>query len=143
MNGIRVINLFLTSIIMCGYCGCSLSQPVRRADVLIVVDKDWHRVNTSINVDDQGKAQRLKEFFPHAGEKRRSIVYGQWQSQLTVEFILLDGTRLRVDSNFDSWTEGFGDWPAKPGLKEFVIEVAKEGQTTVVPLSGGFTVQNP
>jgi len=82
--------------------------------------------NRTKRIEDQAEIRRLLSFFPGVGRGQHSPVAEPWDGAVKVHFTKADGSVVRVWSDYESWNEGNGDWPAKPGFADYVRELLEE-----------------
>jgi hypothetical protein len=75
--------------------------------------------------------KKLTAFFPGLGEGKKSPTAAGWKAALLIDFhsdtdeknhVL----RVTVNRDYDTWSEGNGDWGVKPGLEKFVSALIEQ-----------------
>ncbi|HEX8523086.1 MAG TPA: hypothetical protein VF669_12585 [Tepidisphaeraceae bacterium] len=74
--------------------------------------------NDRRTVADTEELVALESFFPQAGTSERGPLSGGWQPAVTIQFKRATGRSVRVITNYEVWSEGLGDWPVRPALKD-------------------------
>lgn len=71
-------------------------------------------------VADRAEVARLATFFPGMGRGKKSDIAAGWKAGYRLRFIPAKGNAVQITVHSDGgvWSEGHGDWQAKPGLKE-------------------------
>jgi hypothetical protein len=79
-------------------------------------------------ITDRERIAKLAAFFPERGRGKQSDVFGGWKAayRLTFRPAKGDPIKIKVDSRGEAWSEGRGDWKAKPGLKEHLDDLFKK-----------------
>jgi len=79
-------------------------------------------------IADRETAARLAAFFPEMGRGEQSDIFGGWKAAYLLTFHPAEGDsiKIKVDSRGEAWSEGRGDWKAKPGLKEHLDDLMKK-----------------
>ncbi len=107
---------------------------VMAAVVRILVDEDGSTIEY-----DKARAYRvthdldlrdLISYLQGLGKGRQSPVAGGWEAGLEIKFVLSDGRTIRVtvSQDYQSWSEGRGDWPLDPMYKALVTGVIERAQ---------------
>lgn len=96
------------------------------AEVTVVWDDQDRRVNLTKRIEDQAAIRQLVSFFPGVGRGQRSPVAEPWEGAVKVHFTKADGSVVRVWSDYESWNEGHGDWPVKPGFTDYIRKLLEE-----------------
>jgi len=67
-------------------------------------------------------AKELTAFLEGWDTDQKSSMAGAWMESAEIVFTLADGSRITVgiSSEFDHWSSGHGDFPVKPGLKDYI-----------------------
>jgi hypothetical protein len=76
-------------------------------------------------ITDREATAKLAAFFPQMGRGEQTDIFGGWKAayQLTFHPAKGDPIKIKVDSRGEAWSEGRGDWKAKPGLKEHLDDL--------------------
>ena len=91
-------------------------------------------------ITDTNTIERVLSFFPGVGQGKASPDAGGWESEVEVVLTRLDGRSVVIRSDFESWSEGPGDWPVKGNLKSYVEHLlADKGIGNRQTVSGGST----
>lgn len=106
--------------------GCDKAVKIIRADIYVTEAPNGKLVKVHKTITDQDELQRLANFFPHAGEGRKSAIAGGWGAWAGVKFTCSDGKVITIWTDYNSWTEGQGDWPAAPGFSKYIESMLKE-----------------
>lgn len=77
---------------------------------------------------DRETAGKLASFFPGMGQGKNSDIAAGWKAAYRLTFVPAKGDpiKITVDSKGELWSEGRGDWRAKPGLKDFLDGLFQE-----------------
>lgn len=73
-------------------------------------------------VTDRKKIAKLASFFPGMGRGKKAKFARSWEPEYLIDFERSTGKPLKI-STYDKgryWSEGAGDWPARPGLKKYM-----------------------
>lgn len=97
-----------------------------KAVVSLRVDEQNQPIDKTKEITDETEVLHLASFFPGLGEGKRSRVAALWEPTVEIHFTGADGKGVTVMSNFESWSEGKGDWPVKPGLKQYIRKLLAE-----------------
>ena len=54
---------------------------------------------------------------------RRGPASGGWVPSLVVTFKPKLGREVKIHSNYEVWSEGTGDWPATPAMKDYIARL--------------------
>lgn len=97
-------------------------SPIMSAEVHWEMDAHSNRIDRTLLISDRDQLRQLLAFFPGVGEGKQSNRFGMWKRGALIRFTREDGSTLAVSVNpkLTRWTEGGGDWPAEPGLGEFL-----------------------
>ncbi|MBC8869293.1 MAG: hypothetical protein H8E44_07735 [Planctomycetes bacterium] len=82
--------------------------------------------NRTKRIEDQAEIGRLLSFFPGVGRGQHSPVAEPWEGAVKVHLTKADRSVVRVWSDYESWNEGHGDWPVKPGFADYVRKLLEE-----------------
>ena len=93
-------------------------------------DASGQMTNDKLTIHDPEELAELEAFFPDAGAGARGPEVGGWSPAVIVQFKPLLGRTIRVMSNYEVWSEGTGDWPAKRALKDHVERLFAHRQAT-------------
>ena len=77
-------------------------------------------VNDRLTLSDPEQLAILESYFRQAGRGERGPLAGGWIPSLVITFKPALGREVKVHSNYQVWSEGIGDWPVKPALKDHV-----------------------
>jgi RNA polymerase sigma factor (sigma-70 family) len=107
-----------------------------RAAISFLLDKK-EGAPDKLTVTDAEAMKTLAAFFPGLGQGKKSSTAAGWKAALLIDFhsTINDDekvVRVTVNRDYDTWSEGNGDWTAKPGLEKFVaglIDKAREKRT--------------
>lgn len=107
--------------------------------------KEFVKAELKVFFTDQGKrviitdshtVERLLSFFPGVGQGKASPDAGGWESEVEVVLTRLDGRAVVVRSDFESWSEGHGDWPVNGHLKSYVQDLLADGSGSPLESKG-------
>jgi hypothetical protein len=81
-----------------------------------------------ITITDRETTAKLAAYFPEMGRGKHSDIAAGWKAAYRLTFIPANGDpmKISVDSEGEAWSEGRGDWKAKPGLKEYLDGLFKK-----------------
>jgi hypothetical protein len=73
-------------------------------------------------IRDRETITKLAAYLPELGRGKASNIAGGWKAAYRLTFVPAKGDpfKITVDSKGELWSEGNGDWRAKPGLKDFL-----------------------
>jgi hypothetical protein len=84
-------------------------------------------VNKTVNLEKTEAVETLVKFFPTAGQQRKSDIAAAWKAKVITTLTDKSGQEHKVSSNFEDWSEGYGDWPiVGKGFEEHIAELFKE-----------------
>ena len=93
-----------------------------------VLDASGKGKTESVTVTDPAEVARLASFFPRVGQGYRSGSAGGWIAGYAIKLDRAGGSgtvNVTVNPEATTWSEGQGDWDAKPGLKEFLDQLVE------------------
>jgi len=73
-----------------------------------------------MTLTDKNEVDKLASFFPHVGQGRKSSIAAAWLASVSIQFTSSDGKTAHVNSNYEFWSEGDGDWPADPEFAKYM-----------------------
>ncbi len=81
-------------------------------------------------VTDAARVAKLAAFFSDAGRGKQSPLAANWKPKLSFRFERSAGPAVvvHVHRNWETWTEGAGDWKAKPGLQQHVAGLLADAE---------------
>ena len=79
-------------------------------------------------IQDRETVAKLVEHFPEIGRGKSSDIAAGWKAAYRLRFVRSQGDAIKVtvDSKGELWSEGNGDWRAKPGMKDFLDKMFTE-----------------
>ena len=80
-------------------------------------DGSGRLTNDRLNVSDPQQLAALESYFRQAGRGERGPLAGGWVPSVIITFKPTLGREVKIHTNYEVWSEGLGDWPAKDGLK--------------------------
>ena len=127
----------LVAGLLLGCPGCAKDVAFSKAVVERRVFKDGQPVldasgkgkTERVTVTDPAEVARLASFFPGVGRGNTSGIAGGWIAGYSIKLDRADsGGTVNVTVNPDAttWSEGKGDWDAKPGLKEYLDKLVAD-----------------
>lgn len=115
------IALFLAILMFVFGCeGCSKETPkFEKAQVERLLPQDAKATTT---ITDGDTVAQLASYFPGLAQGKESSIAGGWKAGYIVTFKPVQGNPVKVHVHPEgkTWSEGKGDWKAKPGLKEYL-----------------------
>jgi hypothetical protein len=128
-----VLALVPALLLACPGCGrdVSFSKEVveRRVfkDGQPVLDASGKGKVERVTVTDPAEVARLASYFPRVGQGYRSGSAGGWIAGYSIKLDRAGGGTVNVSVNPETttWSEGQGDWDAKPGLKEYLDQLVE------------------
>ncbi len=90
------------------------------ARVSLYRDAAGKRVEREVTINDEARIRTLVGFLPGVGSGRTSNSAAAWEADVVIMLTRADGSQIRVSSNFESWSEGKGDWDVEAGFEQFV-----------------------
>jgi len=83
-------------------------------------DSSGQMTNDRLTINDREELATLEAYFSQAGRGERGPLTGGWVPAVIITFKPALGREVKIHSNYEVWSEGTGDWPAKRGLKDHV-----------------------
>jgi hypothetical protein len=81
-------------------------------------DSQGRATNDRLTVKSPEELAALEAFFREVGTGQRGPQAGGWMPAVVIKFKPVIGREVRVASNYEMWSEGVGNWPVKPALKD-------------------------
>lgn len=94
-------------------------------------DPSGQMLNDRIVVKDPQELAKLESFFREAGRGERGPASGGWVPSLVVTFKPKLGREVKIHSNYEVWSEGTGDWPATPAMKDYIARLFQHNATAL------------
>lgn len=90
------------------------------AEVTLTVDRTKN-VKLLKTFNDEAIVTKLAGRFPGVGQGNRSETAGSWEADAVIIFKKKGGEKVRVSTNYKSWSEGQGDWEVEgEGLEDLL-----------------------
>jgi RNA polymerase sigma factor (sigma-70 family) len=101
-----------------------------KAEVKVLMGQNGHLRETPLQftLADPKQIARLAEFFPEMGKGKVSNEAAGWKAGIQIQFHRAKGDPLKVNVHWEGevWSEGRGDWDAKPGLWKYLAALIAE-----------------
>jgi hypothetical protein len=106
-----MLKVFLIGAISFFLSACSQGEiSFVSADVIRLMDQNRQPVRSTIHLADPRQVAEVASFFPNVGTGARSDKTGGWIALALVRLNRADGSVVEIKTNYESWTEGNGDW---------------------------------
>jgi hypothetical protein len=94
-------------------------------------DAQGRMTNDKRTVTEPQELAQLESYFREAGRGERGPLTGGWVPSVVVAFKPKVGREVKVHSNYLVWSEGTGDWPVKPALKDYIERMFNRDATAM------------